>query len=71
MKGLSDNKVFNKGREVAGDMRERWETSDSALVQRFQVGIDPDSKILRFGKYVLSISMRRNSDSAPNAALFR
>ena len=33
---LSDNKVFNKGREVAGDLRERWETSDSPLVQRIQ-----------------------------------
>lgn len=37
LRGLSDNKVFNKGREVAEDLRERWETSDSPLVQRIQV----------------------------------
>ena len=38
---LSDNKVFNKGREVAGDLRERWETSDSPLVQRIQASPPP------------------------------
>ena len=37
LQNLSDNQVFNKGREVADDMRERWETSDSAVVQRLQV----------------------------------
>ena len=37
LQGLSDNQVFNKGREVADDIRERWETSDSAVVQRLQV----------------------------------
>ena len=36
---LSDNKVFNRGREVAGDLRERWETSDSPLVQRIQASL--------------------------------
>ena len=37
LQGLSDNQVFDKGREVADNIRERWETSDSAVVQRLQV----------------------------------
>lgn len=35
---LREHKVFSKGREVAEDLRERWETSDSPLVNRIQVG---------------------------------
>lgn len=40
MKGLNlgSNPVFNKGREAAESIRERWETSDSPLVHRIQVG---------------------------------
>ncbi len=30
--------MFSKGKEVADDLRERWETSDSPLVHRIQVG---------------------------------
>ena len=30
-------RVFSKGKEVAEDLRERWETSDSPLVHRIQV----------------------------------
>ena len=30
-------RVFSKGKEVADDLRERWETSDSPLVHRIQV----------------------------------
>ena len=30
-------KVFSKGKEVADDLRERWETSDSPFVHRIQV----------------------------------
>lgn len=37
LRGFSDNRVFNKTKEVADDLRERWETSDSRLVQRIQV----------------------------------
>ena len=37
MQSLRNNRVFNKGKEIAEDMRERWETSDSAMVQRLQV----------------------------------
>lgn len=37
LRNLSDNQVFNRGRDLAGDLRERWETSDSAVVQRLQV----------------------------------
>ena len=40
LRGFGDNKVFNKGREVAEDLRERWETSDSPLVHRIQVKYD-------------------------------
>ena len=32
-------RVFSKGKEVAEDLRERWETSDSPLVHRIQVGL--------------------------------
>ena len=32
-------RVFSKGKEVADDLRERWETSDSPLVHRIQVWI--------------------------------
>lgn len=34
---LREHKVFSKGKEVADDLRERWETSDSPLVHRIQV----------------------------------
>ena len=34
---LGNSKVFTKGREMVEDVRERWETSDSAMVQRIQV----------------------------------
>jgi import inner membrane translocase subunit TIM44 len=34
---VREHKVFSKGREVADDLRERWETSDSPLVHRIQV----------------------------------
>lgn len=37
LNGLRDNRIFRKGSEMAEDMRERWETSDSAMVQRLQV----------------------------------
>ena len=37
LQSLRNNRVFNKGREMAEDMRERWETSDSAMVHRIQV----------------------------------
>ena len=33
---LGEHRVFAKGKEVADDLRERWETSDSPLVQRIQ-----------------------------------
>ncbi|EIE24514.1 Tim44-domain-containing protein [Coccomyxa subellipsoidea C-169] len=33
---LREHKVFSKGKEVADDLRERWETSDSPLVHRIQ-----------------------------------
>ncbi|KAK9797431.1 hypothetical protein WJX73_003158 [Symbiochloris irregularis] len=33
---LGNSKVFTKGREMVEDVRERWETSDSAMVQRIQ-----------------------------------
>ena len=29
-------RVFSKGKEVADDLRERWETSESPLVHRIQ-----------------------------------
>lgn len=32
-------RVFSKGKEVAEDLRERWETSDSPLVHRIQVSL--------------------------------
>jgi hypothetical protein len=32
-------RVFSKSKEVAEDLRERWETSDSPLVHRIQVGL--------------------------------
>lgn len=35
---LGSNPVFSKGREAAESIRERWETSDSPLVHRIQVG---------------------------------
>eukprot|EP00887_Chlorella_sp_A99_P003311 scaffold9.g3311.t1 len=38
--GLADTKVFEKGREVRESLRERWETSDSALVHRIQDATD-------------------------------
>ena len=40
MRGLNlgANPVFSKGREAAESIRERWETSDSPLVHRIQVG---------------------------------
>ena len=34
---LRNARVFSKGKEVADDLRERWETSDSPLVHRIQV----------------------------------
>lgn len=49
LQGLSDNQVFNKGREVAGDLRERWETSDSSVVQRIQASA-PFLRAKRQGK---------------------
>jgi len=33
---LGEHRVFARGKEVADDLRERWETSDSPLVQRIQ-----------------------------------
>ena len=36
--GLADAKMFERGREVRESLRERWETSDSPLVHRIQVG---------------------------------
>jgi hypothetical protein len=41
MRGLNlgANPVFSKGREAAENLRERWETSDSPLVHRIQVGL--------------------------------
>lgn len=38
LKGLGDNKLFEKGREVADDIATRWETSNNPLVHRIQVG---------------------------------
>ena len=40
MRGLNlgQNPVISKGREAAENIRERWETSDSPLVHRIQVG---------------------------------
>lgn len=34
---MREHKVFSKGKEVADDLRERWETSDSPFVHRIQV----------------------------------
>lgn len=34
---VREHKVFSKGKEVADDLRERWETSDSPFVHRIQV----------------------------------
>ena len=34
---MRKHKVFSKGKEVADDLRERWETSDSPFVHRIQV----------------------------------
>ena len=39
LRSVRDSRVFTRGREMAEDMRERWETSDSAMVQRIQVGL--------------------------------
>lgn len=36
-------KVFSKGKEVADDLRERWETSDSPFVHRIQVSASQTS----------------------------
>ena len=36
---LGEHRVFTKGKEVADDLRERWETSDSPLVQRIQARV--------------------------------
>lgn len=33
---MREHKVFSKGKEVADDLRERWETSDSPFVHRIQ-----------------------------------
>ncbi|CAL8467508.1 g7046 [Coccomyxa elongata] len=33
---VREHKVFSKGKEVADDLRERWETSDSPFVHRIQ-----------------------------------
>lgn len=40
MKGLKDSKVFEKGRDVAEGIREKWETSDSSIVHRIQDATD-------------------------------
>lgn len=37
LKGLRQNKVFDKAGDVAEEVRQRWETSDSPLVLRLQV----------------------------------
>lgn len=37
LSGLRQNKVFDKATDVAEDVRQRWETSDSPLVLRLQV----------------------------------
>jgi import inner membrane translocase subunit TIM44 len=36
---LKDNRVYEAGKELADGIRERWETSDSPLVHRIQVGV--------------------------------
>ena len=41
-------RVFSKGKEVANDLRERWETSDSPLVHRIQVRACPARPAPRF-----------------------
>lgn len=38
---LGEHRVFTRGKEVAEDLRERWETSDSPLVQRIQARPHP------------------------------
>lgn len=57
---LGEHRVFARGKEVADDLRERWETSDSPLVQRIQARahLPPlrllalDCACIKGGKYV-------------------
>ena len=36
---LGDNPALRRSRELREDLRDRWETSDSPLVHRIQVGL--------------------------------
>lgn len=43
-KVLGNNRVVEKGRNLREDLRERWETSESPAVQRFQVRVMPQQQ---------------------------
>ena len=69
LSSIRDSRVFTRGREMAEDMRERWETSDSAMVQRIQVhpsrcflSIDPSVAWLAAWAWVLCLCVSRTAE---------
>ena len=44
LSALRHNRVVARGKEVAEDLRERWETSDSPFVHRIQVPVLPHAR---------------------------